>query len=47
MLLIEDKKECVEPEGLAYTGEEETGEVVDEDDDIFEFITAEYSRGVS
>ena len=41
------KKECVEPEGLACTGEEEEiGEGEDEDDDIFESIAAEYSRRV-
>ena len=42
--MVLGKKECVEPEGLAYTGEEEIGEGEDEDDDIFEFIAAEYSR---
>ena len=46
LLLVLGKKECFEPEGLAYTGEEEIGEGEDEDDDIFEFIAAEYSRRV-
>lgn len=47
LLLVLGKKECVEPEGLACTGEEEEiGEGEDEDDDIFESIAAEYSRRV-